>query len=106
MDDEFDEVEEYEDRERERDRERDQDRDRDLDRECERERDRDRVRERDDERLGGERVDCFVDDEGLSEFFNSSINVIDVVFNGRGLAKSNLFGSFNEVFDGSSEENK
>lgn len=38
----------------------------------------------------------------LSEFFNSSINVIEVVFNGRVFVRIDLFGPFGNDFDGSS----
>lgn len=59
--------------------------------------DRERVRERDNERLGGERPICLEAEDGFIEFFNSSINVIEVVFNGRFLADIFLLVSVNEA---------
>ncbi len=75
-------------------------RERDLERVRERDGERERVRERerDNERLGGERIiGCLDVEDGLIEFFNSSIKVIDVVFNGRFLNGNFLLVSVDEA---------
>jgi hypothetical protein len=86
-----DDEDDEDDRERERKRERERERERDRDWE------RVRERERDNDRLGGERTDCLDDEDGFIEFFNSSINVIEVVFNGRFLDCNFLLVSIDEA---------
>ena len=72
---------------------------RDEDDEDEEEEGVDRERDRETERLAGERGARFDADEGLIEFFNSSISVMDVVFEGRLLEVRLLFASTDEPFE-------